>query len=291
MRRPISALCRRALAGAAATALVAGSAVGAAAAADAAAAHRPDGQVYLVHGIPGATADVLLDGRPIAVAARPETIVGPVAVPAGEHVLTLRDAGRAVTSARFTVQAGQSIDLVAHRAADSGRTPQVVVFRNDLQPVGPGKARLVVANTAIAPPADVRVDGSTLFHDVAPGEALSLLVPSRTYAVDVRSSAGSDTILAPVRLAVRAGTLTRVFAVGDPSDGTASAVVQVLAVPVSGAGRPRSVPTGDGGQAAESYVGDGPGLVPSGLLAGAAALLVLAGVGPLRRLRTRRAER
>jgi hypothetical protein len=235
-------------------------------------------QVYVVPGIPGSTLEVLLDDRRIAAAAPPESVVGPVVVPAGQHVLTLRQGGRSVTGARFSVAGGQSVDLVAQRAADRAQTPQVVVFRNDLHQVSPGKGRLVVAHAAVAPPADVRVDGTTLFHDVAPGEALSLLVPARTYSVDVRRSLGSDTILAPVRVSVRAGTLTRVFVVGDPSDGTADAVVQVLPVPVVGAGRPRSVPTGDGGQAATSYVGDegspcwrSPGCGPGGACAGPAA--------------------
>jgi hypothetical protein len=199
-------------------------------------------------------------------------------------VVTLQDGGRVLTVARFTAAAGQSIDLVARRAADPARTPQLMVFRNDLQPVGPGKGRLVVAHTAVAPPADVRVDGETIFRDVASGEALSLLVPARSYAVDVLGSQGSAAILAPVRVSVRAGTLTRVFAVGNPTDGTADAVVQVLPVPVVGAGHPRTVPTGDGGQAAESYVHDGPGPMPAGLLGAGLALLVLTRVRPLRRL-------
>jgi hypothetical protein len=105
-------------------------------------------------------------------------------------------------------------------------------------------------------------------------------VPAKTYAVDVvpvGSQASDDTILQPVRLTLKPGTLTRVFAVGDPSNGTADAVVQVLPVGVTGSGVPSSVPTGDGGQAADSFVDDGPGpgsLVAAGLLAllGALAL-------------------
>jgi hypothetical protein len=86
---------------------------------------------------------------------------------------------------------------------------------------------------------------------------------------------GGATILAPVQLPVKAGTLTRVFAVGDPSNGTADAVVQVLPVHVSGAGRPSSVPTGDGGQAADAFVGDHPARLPALLAVGVAALLLL----------------
>jgi hypothetical protein len=281
-------LCRRALAGLAGTALVAAAGTGVA---GPAAAGEGTGEVYLVHGILGTPADVLMDGRRLAGGARPETVLGPVRLPAGQHIITLQAGARIVTSARFTVHRGQSLDLVAHRAANSTRTPQVVVFRNDLAPIGPGKARLVVGHTAVAPPADVRVNGSVLFHDVGPEEALSVLVPAKAYSVDVLASQGSGTVLGPVRVVVRAGTLTRVFAVGDPSDGTADAIVQVLPVAVVGAGRPRSVPTGDGGQAAEAYIGDAAArgaVVPAAVLTGGLGLLLLAGAG---RRRLRRHER
>ena len=74
--------------------------------------------------------------------------------------------------------------------------------------------------------------------------SLSLLVPAKSYTVDVVPVAGRGTILAPVKLTLPPGTLTRVFAVGDPSSGTADAVVQVLRVGVTGSGVPSSVPTG-----------------------------------------------
>jgi Domain of unknown function (DUF4397) len=240
------------------------------------AAAAATGQVYVVQGIVGTSVSVLLDGRELVASAQPKSVVGPLQVPAGQHVLVLRAGSRTVTGARFTVAAGQSIDLVAHRAADAGQEARIVVFRNDVSPVGPGKARLVVGHAAVAPPADVRVGGRVLFHDVASGEALSLLVPARTYSVDVVASDGSTTILAPVRLTVRPGTLTRVFAVGDPTDQTADAVVQVLAVSVVGAGRPSSVPTGNGGQAADSLVGDGLDPAPVGIVGAGLALLMAA---------------
>jgi len=241
------------------------------------------GQVYLVQGLVGTPVSVELDGHQVAASAQPRTIVGPLQVAAGPHVVVLRAGSRPVTSARFTVVAGRSIDVVAHRGADAARAPRIVVFRNDLTPVGPGKARLVVAHAAVAPPADIRVAGSVLFHDVASGESLSLLVPASTYAVDVVASVGGGAILAPVRLPVRAGTLTRVFAVGNPGDGTADAVVQVLPVGVTGAGRPSRVPTGDGGQAAQEFVGDTPSRLPFALLASAIAALLLLRTGPARR--------
>jgi hypothetical protein len=90
-------------------------------------------------------------------------------------------------------------------------------------------------------------------------------------AVPVAGSSGA--ILDPVELTLRAGTLTRVFAVGDPSAGTSDAVVQVLKVGVVGSGVPRSVPTGDGGQAADEFVASSG---PQWWLVLAAALVLLA---------------
>ncbi len=243
------------------------------------AARAGTGQVFVVHGIIGTPVDVELDGRRLAAAAQPKTVLGPLDLAPGRHVLVLRTGTRTVTSAAFTVTAGRSIDVVAHRAADAAQTARVIVFRNDLSPVGRGKSRLVVAHTAVAPPADVRVDGAVLFRNVASGESLSLLVPAKTYEVEVVPAAGSGsgprTILGPVRLTVKPGTLTRVFAVGDPSNGTADAVVQVLPVPVVGSGVPSRVATGNGGQAADEFVGAGPGVTGWLVLAGVLGLLAL----------------
>ena len=119
-----------------------------------------------------------------------------------------------------------------------------------------GVAGLLVSHVAVAEPADIRVDGRPLFRNVANGESLNVTVPAKEYSVDIVSTAAAGpAILAPVRLTVAVGTLTRVFAVGNPADGTVDAVVQVQKTPENGAAAPRPVRTGDGGQAALSLIG------------------------------------
>jgi hypothetical protein len=235
--------------------------------------------VYVVQGLVGTSVDVDVDGKVVARDARAKDIVGPLDLAAGQHVVTLRNGNETVATARFSVAAGASIDVVAHLTADADREPQIMVFRNNLQPVGPGKTRLVVSHTAVAPPADIRIDGRPFFRNVAPGESLSLVVPARTYSVDVVPSSGGARILPPVDLTVRAGTLTRVFAIGDPAAGTADAIVQVLPVAVTGSGRPSSVPTGDGGQAADEILGAAGGMRTPAVAAalGLGGVLLLAG--------------
>ena len=116
--------------------------------------------------------------------------------------------------------------------------PILTVFKNNDKAVGPGKVRLVVAHVAAAPPADIKVDGKVLFDNVANGEALTLVVPAKTYNVAVVPAAtDSDPILGPVDLKTKAGTLTRVFAIGSATENTMDAVVHVLDVSVSGAAR------------------------------------------------------
>jgi len=121
------------------------------------------------------------------------------------------------------------------------------------------------------------VDGRPFFRNVAGGESLSLVVPARAYSLDVVATAGSRTILAPVAVTLQPGTLTRVFAYGNPDQKTSDAIVQAIGVPVVGAARPASVHTGDGGQAADEILGaGGPPRTAVALGLGAA---VLAGLG------------
>jgi hypothetical protein len=151
--------------------------------------------------------------------------------------------------------------VVAHRASDQKMTPVITVFRNDVSAVGPAKTRLVVSHVAVAPAADIRVDGKPFFRNVANGESLSLVVPAKTYSVDVVPTAtGGDTILGPVRVTLKPGFLTRIFAIGSVADKSTDAIVQNLPVPIVGAGKPTSVHTGDGGQAADQLVGSNSGL-------------------------------
>lgn len=213
------------------------------------------GSVYVVNAVAGSTAQVLVDGSVVQGAAAPKSVIGPLQLAAGQHVLELKTGSNVLVSARFSVTVGDSLDVVAHRAADTAMTPLITVFRNDLAAVGPGKTRLVVSHVAVAEPADIRVDGKPYFRNVANAESLSVVVPAGSYSLDVVPTAtGSKSILAPVQVTLGAGTLTRVFAFGNPDDKTSDAIVQVLTVPVVGSGAPTSVHTGDGGQAADEFV-------------------------------------
>lgn len=214
------------------------------------------GTGYIVNAIAGTTAQLVLDESVLPASVAPGSVVGPMSLAAGQHVLELRSGSATVVSARFSIDPGENLDVVAHRAADADGTPLITVFRNDLSPVGPGKTRLVVSHVAVAPPADIRVNGTPYFRNVANAESLSVVVPAGSYLLDVFPTTGSTkAILAPARVTLTPGTLTRVFAYGNPDKNISpDGIVQVIKVPVVGAGAPRSVHTGDGGQAASEFV-------------------------------------
>ncbi len=248
------------------------------------------GSVFVVHGLPGVTADVLIDGAVVEAAVEPAAIVGPFQLDPGEHTVTLRPTAgdSSDLSAMVPVEAGDSIDVVAHYASDPTAAPIITMYPNDLSPVAPDMSRLVVAHTAAVPPADIRVDGDVLFSNVANGEALTQLVPAGTYTVDiVPTGTAGPVVFGPVDLSVGAGELTRVFAFGNPDDDTMDAVVQTLPVPVDGSDAPSIVDTGTGGQAAAlrehaAATGTVPPAVPITL----ATLLVAAALGVIRRRRS-----
>lgn len=224
-----------------------------------AAAAPATGTVYVIHGIVGKKLDVLVDGKESKAAAAPKSVVGPLKLSAGTHSVTLKSGSKTVASSKVAVKAGSSLDVVAHLKSDASQGAEITPFSNDTDPVSRGKLRLAIAHVAAAPPADIKVDGKTLFSNVANGEALKIVVPANTYRVAVLPAAtGGDAILGPVDLTVKAGTLTRVFAVGDVAKGSMDAVVHSLPVKQTGSGEPGSVQTGDGGQAATSFVGEGP---------------------------------
>ncbi len=214
-------------------------------------ARATSAQVFVLHGLPGVVADVVVDGRTRKAHVSQGSVVGPIEVTAGRHTVSLVAEGRPAIAGTVDVDGGGSVDVVAHLPAALGGSPLLTAFPNDLSPVGRGKVRLAVAHTAQVPPADIRVDGAPLLTNVANSEVLSVDVPQRVYSVDiVATGTTSPSFFGPVELSVSAGTLTRVFALGSPADGTMDVLVHRLPLTQQGAAVPSSVQTGDGGQVA-----------------------------------------
>lgn len=199
---------------------------------------------YVVQGVPGVELDVLVDGAVVESGVAPREVVGPLDIAPGSHTLAFRSPDWEVSK---SVDVSGSQDVVVHWPADAADKPIVTVFDNDVSAIGSGKGRLTVAHTAVVPPADIQANGQTLFTNIANGEFITADVPATTYRVAVVPTGGGDPLLGPLDLTIEAGALTRVFAIGAPRDASMDAVVQVLPLPTSGGGTPKSVDTGSAG--------------------------------------------
>jgi hypothetical protein len=237
-----------------------------------------NGQLFVIQGLPGRTLDISVDGKTIRTGVKVTEVVGPVAVPAGQRKVTARDAGKVVIEGMVTVGAGSNLDVVIHRPASPTARPVITTYTNKLAAVAKDKAALRVAHTAAVGPADIRVNGKVLFANVANGESLDVVVPAGKYSVDiVPAGASSPVVFGPLSLPVRAGYLTRVFAVGEPNSKTMNVAVATLKLAGMGSGKPGEVNTGTGGQAA-GLMDDRSSPAPMIALLMACALLALAAV-------------
>jgi hypothetical protein len=203
-------------------------------------------RVYIIQGVPGASVQVNVDGKSVGADVAAKAIIGPLNITHGSHEVSFEADNWAISTTVNVTKA--STDVVLHWPADSTDEPVATVFVNDLSPVSSDKARLTVAHTAVVPPADILADGAVLFSNIANGQFVTADVPAATYTVAVvPTGQKSDPLLGPLDLPVKAGQLTRVFAIGEPENGSMDAVVQVLPVGNAGSPAPGSVDAGEAG--------------------------------------------
>jgi len=188
-------------------------------------------EVYVVHGVPGLTVDVYVDGQRALDNFQPETVAGPLDLPAGSHAVAITaadatDASNPVLSATADLTAGNSYSLVAHLTADGN--PTLTPYSNDISTVPAGRARLVVRHDAAAPAVDVRAGGAVVLSDVTNPNQGGLTVPAGTVSADVVLAGTSTVAIGPADVTLTEGTATFVHAVGSADDGTLALVSFVI---------------------------------------------------------------
>ena len=206
-----------------------------------ASAQEGDAQAPVVHASPDAPAvDVFVNGdRAIENLAFGEA-TDLIPLPAGEYDVAVAPTGApiedAVIEATLPLEAGAAYEVAATGTiADGTLGPQV--YPLDLGPVADDQARVrVVHNSPDAPAVDVAVAGGpVLFSNVAfPGATDFAEVDAGTYDLEVRPAGAEDVALALDGVALEAGTVYDVFAIGTLADGTLQALP--LTAPASGVG-------------------------------------------------------
>jgi hypothetical protein len=203
-----------------------------------------DACINVVHASPDAPAvDVYLNGEQALSGLEFGAISGWVAVPAGEHQVQVTPAGEAADSAvidaMVTVEAG-----AAYHIAATGLVAEIApqIYQVDLSMLADEEARIRVIHTSPdAPAVDVAVaGGDVLIENLAfPDASGFLVVPSGAYDLEVRPTGTEDVALDLPGVALEAGMVYDVFAIGLAGDGS----LRVLVVPSSTTGAMMATPT------------------------------------------------
>ena len=268
------------LAGLAALAAVVAVAPGAAGAQEAA-------TITLLHGIPGATVDVAVDGSVVIPDFEPGTTQDLSAF-AGQTLtdVEVRAAGTEDVVigpvAEFPVPDSGNWTVVAHLDADGN--PTITPFENNTAATASGAGRLTVRHTAAAPAVDLVVGDARPIENAANGASADLDLPAGEIAGAQVAPTGGDPIVDVPTVTLSAGSNLIVYAVGSLDDETFTFYTQEIEVGAEeaagddgdGTPAPTAVNTG-------SPISDGTNLA---LLAAAVGMVLLAGGALTLRRRT-----
>lgn len=185
----------------------------------------------VVHGIPGLTVDVCVNGATAIPNFMPGDVVAGVKLPPGTYHLGVVAAGdncsAEILAADATVAGGRNYTVVANLNASGA--PNLKIFTNNVSKVAHGDVRLQVRHTAAAPAVNVWANGSPLNRGnrFTWGHKRVWTVPEGTYHVKVTLPGSAKAVIGPATLKTDAGYAYQVYAWGNATAGFNLAVVPV----------------------------------------------------------------
>ena len=243
--------------------------------------------IMLLHGIPGITVDVAVDGAVVIPGFEPGDMQD-LSSFAGQTLtnLEVRPAGTEDVAIgpvpSFDVPASGSWTVVAHLDAEG--TPTITPFENDTSAAADGQGRLTVRHTAAAPAVDIVLGDARPVENLSNPEEASLDLPASEVAGAQIAPTGGDPIADVPTVSVVAGENLIVFAVGSLADDTFTFYTQTVALESAGAaagdGTPAPTAVNTGGELGASSTSS------VALFAAAAGLFALAGGAMVLRRRT-----
>ena len=197
--------------------------------------HRDDeatAKLSVLHGVPGLTVDVWVDGKLTLDDFKPGDLAGPLNVPDGDHEIAIT--GSDATSADNAVIGPVTVDLdegrdytaVAHLDADG--TPTATLFTNDTSSSPDGQGKLTVRHVAAAPDVDVLAGGTAVIEGLTNPNEETLTLDAGTVSASVAAAGTTVPLIGPADLNVTAGKNTIVYAWGSLADKNLGVAVQVV---------------------------------------------------------------
>lgn len=256
------------------TTLLVGAAAGLMLAASAIPASAADGDAKfsVLHGVPGLTVDVYVNGDLTLDDFEPGKLAGPLELPGGTYSVAITaadaadDSEPAIGPVDLTLEDGMNYTAVAHLDAEG--TPTTTLFTNDISTTKAGEGRLTVRHVAAAPAVDILAGDAAVIEDLANPDEAKLDLAASTVPAAVAAAGTTEPVVGPTDVKVAEGVNTIVYAWGSLEDENLALAVQTIDGLHSA---PEGVPSGELGLAADG----GPNLA---LLAAGAAV---AGLGVL----------
>ena len=192
----------------------------------------------LVHGIPGTTVDLSVDGTIVIDAFVPGSLanISSFAGQTLQNVTVTDDAtGDIVIGpvASLVIPDSGSHSLVAH--LDAAGVAVLSTFENNAEPTATGEARLTLRHTAEAPAVDLIIGDQRPIVGATNGQSAELELPAGSLTDAQLAPTGDVAIAEIATLDLAANTNTIVYAVGSVDDDTLDFVVQIVDLEVTAA--------------------------------------------------------
>jgi hypothetical protein len=193
---------------------------------------QPPAALSVLHGVPGLTVDVWVNGERTLDDFKPADLAGPLKLPAGTYsvAITAADAKDASTPVlgplKLPLKSGGNYTAVAH--LDAAGKPTASFYTNDTTPTAPGEGRLTVRHVAAAPAVDVLAGGKAVVSNLSNSKEASLDLPAGNVSAAVAATGTTKPVLGPAEIPVKEGADTIVYAWGSLKDGNLAVATQTI---------------------------------------------------------------
>ena len=184
----------------------------------AALASPPAARVTIVHGIPGATVTVYVDGKVLIKHFVFGGIAGPVVLKPGTHSVAIRNYGakstaKPIVSENLAMRAGENASVVAD--LNSAGKAQLSFLDNPTSSVAKGFARLDIRHLAAAPAVDVFAGTVKVGSSLSNGRQLALSIPPGLHTMRLQLAGRSTIVLGPTKYTLATSTTTILYVFGS----------------------------------------------------------------------------
>ena len=191
-----------------------------------------DALLSVLHGVPGLTVDVWVNGKLTLDDFEPGTLAGPLKLDDGRYKIAITGAN--ATSAdnpvigpvKVDLKEGRNYTAVAH--LDASGAPTATLFKNDTSASPRGEGKLTVRHVAAAPAVDVLAGDTAVIEDLTNPEQEVLTLKAGTVSASVAAAGTTDPLIGPADIPVKRGKNTIVYAWGSLDKGTLDVAVQVV---------------------------------------------------------------